>query len=438
MSVYCLVDCNNFYVSCERLFNPALENRPVVVLTGVDGCVVARSNEAKALGIAMGEPLFKCKQLVHDHGVAVQLANLRLYGHISQRIMSLLAAQGAELEVYSIDEAFLCFDPQLCADSLQKHLESMQQLRQEILHGLGIPVSIGIAPSKTLAKLAAGMAKRSRHGVFSYFQDEQSRRQLFAQPIEEVWGIGAKHAQWLKRWRMHSVADFMRCETEWLLKNRGINLLRSYHELHGRDCYKLQQQAPPAKSIVCSRSFVGVVSELEYLLESISQHAERAAAKLRKKQRVCNSLGVFLHTNRFDKNHEQQRSVQYVDLGHFGNYTPNFVAAARQAMRILYRKGFSYKSCGVMLFNLREAHNWQADLFSVQRDSPVQQQLMRAMDAVNARYGSHTLVSAGSLVRTESAAAGGSNWQQLAKSLHIRRSGDHMSDWSRLATVHAR
>jgi len=437
MRVYCLVDCNNFYVSCERLFNPGLQGRPVVVLTGIDGCVVARSNEAKALGIAMGEPLFKCRQLVMQHGVVVRLANLRLYGQLSQRIMQLLAQQGQQLEVYSIDEAFLCFEPQ-DPEACRQLLGRMQQLREQILHGLGIPVSIGMGPSKTLAKLAAGLAKRSPGGVFSYYRDHASREALFALPLEEVWGIGAKHALWLKRWRMHSVADFMRCDTAWLLKNRGINLLRSHHELHGRDCYRLQQQAPAAKSIVCSRSFVGVVSELDYLLESISQHAERAAAKLRKKKRICASLGVFLHTNRFDQNQQQQRGVHYVDLGHFGNYTANFVAAARQALRVLYREGFSYKSCGVILFNLREEHSWQADLFAAARDTPRQQLLMRTMDAINARFGSHTLVSGGSLGKHAAGAPGGANWQQLCKTLHIRRSGDYMTNWSQLATVQAR
>ncbi|MFH7325877.1 Y-family DNA polymerase [Desulfurivibrio sp. C05AmB] len=389
--VFALLDCNNFYVSCERLFNPKLEGRPVVVLSNNDGCIIARSNEAKALGIKMGEPFFQCRHLIAAHQVEVFSSNYPLYADLSQRVMDILAQLEPEVEVYSIDEAFI----RLPAASPAALRENGRQLRAKIRRQVGIPVAIGFGPTKTLAKVANRVAKKQpeQDGVFVLPEAGRERDQLLAAlAVEDVWGIGHRSAAKLAARGIRTALALSQADEEWLRKRLTVTGLRTALELRGVSCLPLEQSPAPNKSIITSRSFGQPVTDLSGLREALATYVSVAAAKMREQHLNAGCLQVFLTTNRFRPGDPQYANSLTVALAQPTASTPALIGRATEALRRIYRSGFAYQKVGVVLLDLADAGYVQPSLFQPLRQG--QEKLMAAMDRINQRWGRDTLHSA--------------------------------------------
>jgi DNA polymerase V len=382
--MFALVDCNNFYASCERVFDPRLENRPIVVLSNNDGCVIARSNEAKALGIAMGEPAFQKEKVYAKHNVAIFSSNFALYGDMSQRVMRTLAQHSAAMEIYSIDEAFLeCGG--LTADGLDRF---GSQLRKTVKQWTGIPVSIGVAPTKTLAKVANHIAKRlpDNSGVCVLNKEETIEYCLKKLPVEKLWGVGRKYALFLRSWGINTAWDLRRMPEGWVKDNMTVVGLRLQKELKGEPCIPLENQPQKKKEICTSRSFGTMVTELDELKQAVSMYATRCAEKLRTQNSCTNLVEVFLHTNPFRPDLPQYKNVRFVRLPVASNSTLSIVQAALRGLRSIYRAGYQYKKAGVIVRRLVPSNTIQYNLFH-STDEDRHMRLMNAMDTVNDREG---------------------------------------------------
>ena len=382
--MFALVDCNNFYASCERVFDPRLEQRPIVVLSNNDGCVIARSNEAKALGIAMGEPAFQKEEVYAKHNVAVFSSNFALYGDMSQRVMRTLAQHSAAMEIYSIDEAFLeCGG--LTADGLDRF---GSQLRKTVKQWTGIPVSIGVAPTKTLAKVANHIAKRlpDNSGVCVLNKEETIEYCLKKLPVEKLWGVGRKYALFLRSWGINTAWDLRRMPEGWVKDNMTVVGLRLQKELKGEPCIPLENQPQKKKEICTSRSFGTMVTELDELKQAVSMYATRCAEKLRTQNSCTNLVEVFLHTNPFRPDLPQYKNVRFVRLPVASNSTLSIVQAALRGLRSIYRAGYQYKKAGVIVSGLVPSNTIQYNLFH-STDEDRHMRLMNAMDTVNDREG---------------------------------------------------
>ena len=382
--MFALVDCNNFYASCERVFDPRLERRPIVVLSNNDGCVIARSNEAKALGIAMGEPAFKKEDVYAKHNVAVFSSNFALYGDMSQRVMRTLAQHSAAMEIYSIDEAFLeCGG--LTADGLDRF---GSQLRKTVKQWTGIPVSIGVAPTKTLAKVANHIAKRlpDNSGVCVLNKEETIEYCLKKLPVEKLWGVGRRYALFLRSWGINTAWDLRRMPEGWVKDNMTVVGLRLQKELKGEPCIPLENQPQKKKEICTSRSFGTMVMELDELQQAVSMYATRCAEKLRTQNSCTNLVEVFLHTNPFRPDLPQYKNVRFVRLPVASNSTLSIVQAALRGLRSIYRAGYQYKKAGVIVSGLVPSNTIQYNLFH-STDEDRHMRLMNAMDTVNDREG---------------------------------------------------
>jgi DNA polymerase V len=416
-----LVDCNNFYVSCERVFNPKLEGKPVVVLSNNDGCVVSRSNEVKALGIKMTDPWFKLEKLAAQHGVIAFSSNYALYGDLSARVMSVLAAFSARQEIYSIDECFLDlngFDPQ----SLMAY---GQTIRQAVKRNVHIPVCVGIADTKTLAKLSNHCAKKGlagEDGVCDFGQlNAQQRSTLFANiPVNEVWGVGRRMTEKLVSMHIKTVEDLRTANPERLRSQFSITLTRTMNELNGIPCIELDEAGTPRQQIMVSRSFGTTVTGLADLSESIAYFTTRAAEKLRHDRSVAASICVHIKTNPFkEKDPQYQRSI-IVPLSQPTDNTIQLVSAALAGLKTIYRGGFQFKKTGVLLMGLQPKTTLHPTLF----DNPAKQikagALMRVMDGINLKMGpgSVFLAAAGvnqrwAMRREMKSANYTTNWQEL-------------------------
>ena len=386
--MYALVDCNNFYASCERVFDPRLEQRPIVVLSNNDGCVIARSNEAKALGIAMGEPAFQKEEVYAKHNVAIFSSNFALYGDMSQRVMRTLAQHSAAMEIYSIDEAFLeCGG--LTADGLDRF---GSQLRKTVKQWTGIPVSIGVAPTKTLAKVANHIAKRlpDNSGVCVLTKEETIEYCLKKLPVEKLWGVGRRYALFLRSWGINTAWDLRRMPEGWVKDNMTVVGLRLQKELKGEPCIPLENQPQKKKEICTSRSFGTMVTELDELKQAVSMYATRCAEKLRTQNSCTNLVEVFLHTNPFREDLPQYKNVCFVRLLVASNSTLNIVQAALRGLRSIYKKGYQYKKAGVIVSGLVPSNTIQYNLFH-STDEDRHMRLMNAMDKVNDREGRDVL-----------------------------------------------
>ena len=355
-----LADCNNFFVSCERVFQPELEGRAVVVLSNNDGCVVARSNEAKALGIAMGTPLFKVRDLVEKGALAVRSSNYTLYGDLSRRVMNILRSAVPEMEIYSIDEAFLNLEgfPPQEREPLCRNL--VRQIRQWV----GIPVSIGIAPTKTLCKAASHFAKHypGYGGVCVIDSHQKMNRALELTQIEDVWGIGRKNAPKLRKMGVVSAADFAARPMEWVQKHFGVTGVRTWNELRGTACIEDEPDAA-RKSICTSRSFAEPISDREEMALRISDFAGICAAKLRKEGTAAAEIGVFMQTNRFRGDLPQYYPFARKRFDTAVSNTPEVVSAAVELMEAVWKDGFSYKRAGVVLDDIEPASSLQTSIF---------------------------------------------------------------------------
>ncbi|MBF0238952.1 MAG: Y-family DNA polymerase [SAR324 cluster bacterium] len=382
MKVFALVDCNNFYVSCERVFNPSLNGRPVIVLSNNDGNVIARSNEAKALGIAMGTPLFECHDLVRKHHIAVFSSNYALYGDMSRRVMSILQQLEPEVEVYSIDEAFIQFP----AQETGPQLENANRIREILRQYTGIPVSIGIATSKTLAKVANRLAKKTTAGVLDISHGGTDEI-LTTLDVEDLWGIGPKISQRLKNSGIHTALDLKNTPVEdgWVRNQFSVQVVRTILELRGESCIVLEESPPSRKSILCSRSFGKAVILLSELEEALSTYTAIAAAKLRKQELMTDTLNVFLGTNRFREHEAQYFGHTTVYLPELTSYTPTLTSYALSGLHKIFRTGYAYKRVGILMINLHPPCPEQIGLFPQDREK--ERQLMQAMDHLNQKYG---------------------------------------------------
>jgi DNA polymerase V len=397
--MFALVDCNCFYVSCERVFDPSLEGKPVVVLSNNDGCIVARSPEAKALGIPMGAPYHKYKAVLHNAGAIALSSNYELYGDMSHRVYGVLFASVPEVEIYSIDECFLDLSgfAHLGTDGL---MDFCKGLRQKVLKYTGIPTGIGIAKTKVLSKAANHVAKKSVSGVAELITDELRDRLLANLPVEDIWGINKRLGV---RLRSHGIATAaqLRDANESLIKQiMGIVGVRIMHELRGISCLPLEAIAPPQKHMICSRSFGQPVTRLDQMNEAIAYHAARAAAKLRHRGLRASVLGVFLTTNRFKPNDLQYSNSISVSLPTATNSSQVLMRYAKLCITSIFREGFSYKKCGVSLHDLSSVDAVQLDLLSPAVDVP-DERLMEVIDSLNRRYGSGTIRFASEGMRQE-------------------------------------
>ncbi|MFP4285204.1 MAG: Y-family DNA polymerase [Desulfovermiculus sp.] len=388
--LFALVDCNNFYVSCERVFQPHLEGRPVVVLSNNDGCVVARSNEVKALGLPMGAPAFKWKAFLARYRVQVFSSNYALYSDMSDRVMSVLAAMAPEIEVYSHDEAFLFFPGKWRMD-LEDYA---QRIRQEVKRQTGIPVSIGLARTKTLAKAANKLAKTIPEfgGVLDLGARQDADQLLKSMPAKDVWGIGPSYARRLQEAGIHTACDLKEADQVWIKSKLTITGLQTVLELKGLPCFELTTQPGPAKSLVRSRSFGRPVTRLAELREAISSHVHSAGRQLRAAGQNAGCLHVFLHTNRFKPEEPQYSPCLSTCLLRPTNHTQALLAAALRLLDQAYRPGYAFVKGGVLLTYLQTAGARQLTFWEAgSGEKEASRHLMQAMDRINARYGKNTV-----------------------------------------------
>lgn len=374
-----LVDCNNFYASCERVFNPSLNGKPIVVLSNNDGCVIARSNEAKLLGIKMGVPAYQIKELVNTHGVTVFSSNYTLYGDMSGRVMLMLTELAPEIEVYSIDEAFL-------------NLEGIQDLQtlgseivREVTRGTGIPVSAGIAPTKTLAKVANKFAKKyPAYNRLCIIDTEDKRtKALQLTDIGDVWGIGRRQAAKLEKRGVKTAYDFTKLPGSWVRKNMTVTGERTWKELRGTSCIDMET-APPAKKQICtSRSFGKMVEDIGTMSEAIATHASTCSKKLRLQKSYAMSLMVFIHTNNFREDLPQYWKNTIIKLPVPTNDTLEIVHYALEGLKSIFMPGFQYKKAGIIITEITTSA--QLGLFdTVNREK--REKLMQAIDKVNGEH----------------------------------------------------
>lgn len=383
--MFALVDCNNFYASCERVFNPTLNNKPVVVLSNNDGCVIARSNEAKALGVPMGAPAFEYKQLFNKHDITVFSSNYALYGDMSARVMTLLATYTPEIEIYSIDEAFLKFKG---FDYYNLHTIGMSMCKQ-VVKATGIPISIGVAPSKALAKVANRIAKKfaeRTNGVYVIDTEEKRLKALKWLKIEDVWGIGKQHTKRLKYHKVYTAFHFTELTDQWVRKNMSVVGLRLKHDLEGKPTLDLENPANK-KMIATTRSFEKMYTTFTDIKERIATYAIACAEKLRKQDSHCNKIMVFLHTNGFRKDLPQYGRNIVINTQYPTNSSIEINKYAILALKAIYREGYHYKKAGVIVMGLTPATVKQLSLFS--NGNPKHPAIMQIVDRLNKAYGNN-------------------------------------------------
>ena len=382
--MFALIDCNNFYVSCERVFNPKLNNRPVVVLSNNDGCAISRSNEAKALGIPMGAPAFKYEKIFRKHNVKVFSSNFTLYGDMSSRVMSILSKYTPNIEIYSIDEAFLKFEGFDNYD-LESYCKKIQKI---VLKHTGIPISIGIAPTKALSKVANRIAKKfpeKTNGVHLIDSDKKKLKALKWLKIKDVWGIGFRHTERLKNIGIHTAYDFINLEDGWVRKNMSVVGLRLKKELEGESVLSLEEVRSPKKAIATTRSFEGTIADYEKIKERISTFAICCAEKLRAQQSNCSSIYVFVRSNKFQKNKPQYRNGIVITIPFSTNSNIVISKYAIEGLKKIFRQGIDYKKAGVIVMGLNSINNYQYNLF--ENEDIKHQNLMRTIDFIQKKEG---------------------------------------------------
>ena len=387
MRLFGLADCNNFYASCERVFHPDLEGKPVVVLSNNDGCVIARSNESKALGLKMGDPFYQVKDLLEREGVAVFSSNYNLYGDMSKRVMSLLSRYTPHIDVYSIDEAFLDFSDR---DNLWEY---GKEIVRRVRKGTGIPISLGIAPTKTLAKMASKFAKKYKgyEGVCLIDTDEKREKALRLFDVGDVWGIGHRHTKRLNYYGIHTAWDFTQKSESWVRREMTVVGTRTWKELRGESCISIDD-LPHKKSICTSRSFPDKgLDKLADVEEAVANFAAACARKLRESRIACAAMTVFAYTSRFRTDLPQDDIYANIVFPVATNDSQEIIAAAVGALRRFWKdQGFLYKKAGVIVWNICREREIQGDLFDpVNREK--QRKLMEAIDAINLRNGHNTI-----------------------------------------------
>ena len=382
MPVFALVDCNNFYASCEKLFRPDLKDTPVVVLSNNDGCVVARSREAKSLGIKMGVPAFQIKAEIQRHGILPFSSNYALYADLSSRVMRTLEEMAPRVEVYSIDEAFLDLTG---IESVLSLVEFGQQVRERIGHWIGITVCVGIAPTKTLAKLANHAAKKypATQGVVDLTNPDRQRRLLALVPVDDVWGVGKRLSKRLNALGITTALDLANASPRAIRDQFSVVLERTVRELNGESCIELEEIPPTKKQIVCSRSFGVKVTQFELLREAVCEYATRATEKLRKEQQQAKVLTVFIRTSPFKDNEPQYSNSASGELLIPSCDTRDFIELANHLLKRIWKDGFRYAKAGVMLSDFYDPGMFQPGLFDDVSIRSNSQQLMSVLDTIN-------------------------------------------------------
>lgn len=376
--MFALVDCNSFYASCERVFRPDLRDQPVVVLSNNDGCVVAGSAEAKALGIRTGVPLFQVRELIRKHDVAVFSSNYTLYGDLSRRVMAVLGTLAPRVEVYSIDEAFL--DLSMVPESQLQALG--EQMRQRVARWVGVPVCVGVAPTKTLAKLANHRAKRLGSGVEVWARDADWQPALAQTALRDIWGVGRRLATRLEALGVNNGADLAALDYGWMRRHFSVVQARMVRELNGEPCLTLELQPPPRQQIIHSRSFGQPVVSLPPLRQAVNDYAARAAEKMRAEGLLAGRVGVWLRTAPMGKPQQLWPDSVSSDLAQASADTRELARLAVQLLEQLWKPGLRYGKAGVMLSDLRPLEHAQSGLFEASQTQR-SQALMAVMDTIN-------------------------------------------------------
>ena len=380
-----LIDFNSFYVSCERLFNPKIRKKPVVVLSNNDGCIISRSNEAKALGIKMGEPYFKEKEIIVKNNVQVFSSNYSLYGDISRRVMRTLKRFNSDIEIYSIDEAFLDL-----SNYSDKEVENVgHEIRSIVLKWTGIPTSIGIAKTKTLSKVANHIAKKKKSGVVSLVGIENIDPILEKVEINDVWGVGRQITKFYHKNGIYNAKQLKNKSNTWIKKSSNVLSSRTAMELRGISCIDLEVSSSKRKSCVVSRSFGKKVENFQELREAIAGYSLNASEKIRSESLVTKSITVFVRTSPFQNRYGFYSNSKTIDFPIATNNSIEIVKSALNALEAIFKNGYRYQKAGVMLSRLSEFTN-NKNLFSSEKDEKINS-LMKSIDSTNYRYGRSTL-----------------------------------------------
>jgi len=379
-----LIDCNSFYVSCERLFNPKIQNVPVVVLSNNDGCVISRSTEAKKLGIRMGEPYFKVKDLVKKNNVQIFSSNYALYGDLSRRVMKVLKGFTDRIEIYSIDEAFL----DLSHIKDEKVEEYGKQIRKRVLKWTGIPTSVGISNTKTLSKVANHIAKKNKAGVI--FLKENIDNILKNFDIADVWGVGRQLSKLYIKNGIKNAYELKNISNTWVKKSTNVLGAKTVMELRGISCIDLETEESRRKSCCVSRSFGKKVESLDKLKESITTHCLNAAEKIRTDKQTTRAVTIFIRTSPFDKNRKYYSNSITIELPVATNNSIELVKTAISGLKKIYKYGYFYQKAGIILSKLRDASEKELNLLAPILENK-SQPLMKAIDFTNAKYGRNAI-----------------------------------------------
>ena len=380
-----LVDCNSFYVSCERLFNPKIRKKPVVVLSNNDGCIVSRSNEAKALGIKMGEPYFKAKNIIIKNNVQVFSSNYSLYGDLSRRVMRTLKRFNSEMEVYSIDEAFLDL-----SNFPDNEIEGVgKEIRSIVLKWTGIPTSIGIAKTKTLSKVANHIAKKKQSGVVSLIEVENIDPILEKVEVNDIWGVGKQLTKFYHKNGIYNAKQLKNKSNTWIKKSSNVLSSRTAMELKGISCIGLEKTSAKRKSCVVSRSFGQRIEDFQELKEAVASYSLNASEKIRSEALVAKSITIFIRTSPFQSRYGFYSNSKTIDFPMATNNSIEIVKAALSGLETIFKTGYSYQKAGVLLSHLSNSSNGK-NLFSSIQDEKINT-LMKSIDNTNYRYGRSTL-----------------------------------------------
>lgn len=384
--MFCLIDANNFYVSCERVFQPKLEGKPVIVLSSNDGCAISRSNEAKLLGVKMGQPVFLIKDLIKQHNIHLFSANFALYGEVSDRIMRILGQSAPRIEIYSIDEAFLDFTGFNDFDLVSLGHE----IRHKIKQWVGIPTSIGFAPTKTLAKIAGHMAKTTGMGVFNFSRHPDPESLLASFPIEEVWGVGRQYAKYLKHHGIFSALDLRRMPLSRARQIMNVMGARMVHELQGISCLELEDLEVDKQTTTVSRTFGRSITDLEYLKHAVASFTVKACEKIRRTGLQAFAVSLFIRTGKFRKGPHYSRSIVKEFIVPT-NDSRLILQVTLQALTQIYKPGYEYAKAGVCLLGLHRPDLQTTDLFAPSLPL-ASQKLMHAIDQINSSMGQGALI----------------------------------------------
>ncbi len=389
-----ICDVNNFYASCERAFNPAIWHKPVIVLSNNDGCAVARSNQVKKLGIKTGDPVFKIKHLIAKHKIQVFSSNYVLYGDMSHRVDDIIAQYSDQVENYSIDESFLKFDGFEHLD-LTRHCQKMVG---RIWQWLSLPVCVGLASTKTLAKVAGYYAKKMKieGGVLELATESRIEKALRNLPVEKIWGVGGRTKEHLNSMGIYSALQLRNTDPKFMRKRFSVVMERTIMELRGISCVAFDADPEKKKQIVCSRSFGRKIQELKPLQEAVAYHITRACVTLRAQGSVAKSINVGLTTSHKNIQYQQHTHSVTIGLPQASDFTADFLQAATQGLGKLFKPGNQYKKAGIMLNDFSDAQNIQLDLFTQtsERQNQQNKDLMNTLDSINTKFGKGTLRSA--------------------------------------------